>query len=473
MTGPDLLVLLPLLIVAGTAVLVLVGIAVRRHHGLTVWLSLAGLVAAAAALGPAAGRIPRQVTPLLQVDAYGLLFWGLLLAASAAVVGLAYAYLERQAVPREELYVLLLSGTLGAMVLAASRHFASLVLGLEILSVSIYASSAYLRSRERSVEAGLKYLILASASGAFLLFGVALLYAGSGTLDFSRLVAGGVPGGLGIAGAILVLVGIGFKLALVPFHMWAADVYQGAPAPVSAFIATVSKAGIFALLLRYGYGSGLLEVPAVVLVLGGVAVACMVAGNLLALLQQNVKRILAYSSIAHMGYALVAFLAAGALATRAVTVYLVAYGLALLGAFGILTMLSTADREPERLEDLRGLASRHPWLAGAFTTMVFSLAGIPLTGGFLGKFYVLASGVTAARWGLVLTLVVTSTAGLYYYLRIVATLYDEPAAEGSVLAAPAWSSGAILLVLTILLIWLGVYPAAALDVIRLATAGIR
>lgn len=473
MTGADLLALLPLLIVAGTAILVLVGIAVRRHHRVTVWLTLAGLGAAVAALRPAAGRIPRQVTPLLQVDAYALLFWGLLLAASAAVAGLAYAYLERQAVPREEFYVLLLSGTVGAMVLAASRHFASFILGLEILSVSIYASSAYLRSRERSVEAGLKYLILASASGAFLLFGVALLYAGSGTLDFSRLAAAGGPGGLGIAGAILVLVGIGFKLALVPFHMWAADVYQGAPAPVTAFIATVSKAGIFALLLRYGYGSDLLGIPEVVLVLGGIAVACMVAGNLLALLQQNVKRILAYSSIAHMGYLLVAFLAAGALAARAVTVYLVAYGLAMLGAFGILTMLSTPDREPERLEDLRGLAGRHPWLAGAFTAMVFSLAGIPLTGGFVGKFYVLASGVTAARWGLVMTLVVTSTAGLYYYLRIVATLYDEPAAERPVLGAPAWSSGAILLVLTILLIWLGVYPAAALDAIRLATAGIR
>ena len=214
----------------------------------------------------------------------------------------------------EELYLLLLIATLGCAVLVASSHFVSFLLGLEILSVALYAMLAYLTGRERALEAGIKYLILASASAAFLLFGMALIYADAGTMEFSRIRELSFSGSglaLLLPGIALTVTGIGFKLGVVPFHLWTPDVYEGAPAPVAAFVATTSKSAMVALLLRYFYVSGALHYRALFLVFSIIAIASMCAGNLLALQQNNVKRILAYSSIAHFGYILVAFLAGG------------------------------------------------------------------------------------------------------------------------------------------------------------------
>ena len=469
MTGADAIALLPLIVLAGTSVLVMVGIAVRRSHRFTLGLTLAGLAAAFGSLWIAAPLAPRQVTPLLVIDHYALFYFGLLIAAGFAVALLAYDYLAKVDINREELYVLLLIATLGAAVLVASSHFASFFLGLEMLSVSLYAMVAYLRPRRQPLEAGIKYLILAAASAAFLLFGMALVYADLGTMEFGRMAHMLQSGNnvMVISGLALIITGIGFKLAVVPFHLWTPDVYEGASAPVTAFIATVSKGAMFALLLRYFYRSGAATNHRILLLFSIIAIASMLAGNLLALLQSNVKRILAYSSIAHMGYLLVAFLASGELAVEAVTFYLVAYFITTLGAFGVVSALSTHDREAEDIDDYHALFWRRPAVAGVFTLMLLSLAGIPVTAGFIGKFYIVAAGASSAMWALVIILVVSSVIGLFYYLRIVAAMYASPE-RGAIETGSRISSaaGAVLCMLAVLLVWFGIYPEPLLRLIR-------
>jgi NADH-quinone oxidoreductase subunit N len=306
---------------------------------------------------------------------------------------------------------------------------------------------------------------------------MALVYAETGTMTVSGLapllIAGlGAQDVVVALGVVLLLVGVGFKLAVVPFHMWTPDVYQGAPAPVTAYIATVSKGAMFALLLRYFRPVSLDPGSTLFLVFAAVAIASMVAGNLLALRQDNVKRILAYSSIANLGYLLVAFLATGERAAIAVTFYLVAYFATTLVAFGVVTALSTPARDAESMDDYRGLARTRRWTAAAFTVALLSLAGMPLTMGFIGKFYVVAVGAGSALWALVIVLVLTSTVGLYYYTRIVVAMWvrrpDESA--DAVSAAVGGGSAAVLAALTAFLIVFGVYPAPLIQLIERAVA---
>jgi NADH-quinone oxidoreductase subunit N len=267
----------------------------------------------------------------------------------------------------------------------------------------------------------------------------------------------------------MIIVGIGFKLAVAPFHMWTPDVYEGAPAPVTAFIATVSKGAVFALFLRFFTLVDVRLNGSLFLVFTVIAVASMFFGNLLALLQNNVKRILAYSSIAHLGYLLIAFLASKEYAFTAVSFYLVAYFVTTLGAFGIITVLSGSQREIDRIDDYYGMAARRPWLSGVFTAMLISLAGIPLTAGFIGKFYVVKAGIGSSLWLLVIMLVINSAIGLFYYLRIVVALFMEPDPNQDSVAvinvSPA--DGVTLAVLTILLLWIGVYPGTLITLIQM------
>jgi NADH-quinone oxidoreductase subunit N len=356
-----------------------------------------------------------------------------------------------------------LLATTGAMTLVASRHFISLFLGLELLSVSLYALISYIRTQALSIEAGIKYLVLAASSSSVLLFGLALIYAETGSMDLSQFTAalGHTASFPLIAGLMLIFTGVGFKLAVVPFHLWTPDVYEGAPLPVTAFIATVSKGGMFALILRWLHAENgpITGITGVVLTI--IAIASMLAGNLLALTQTNVKRIFAYSSIAHMGYALVALLAGGALGAPAATYYLAAYFATILGVFGVMTVLSGHDREAASLEDYRGLFWRRPFTAAIFTAMLLSLAGIPLTAGFLGKFYVIAAGASQSQWLLLFVLVISSTIGLFYYLRIMAAMYAQPKDIGEAGTRPMlpFPATLALAVLTGLIFLLGLYPA--------------
>jgi NADH-quinone oxidoreductase subunit N len=479
MSASDLAVSIPVILIAATAVLLMVMVAIKRKHRPIFAVSLVGIVAAFISLWPVSQCVPHTVSALLLVDSFAIFYIGLLLATSAAVLLFAYGYLERQRAHKEEFYILVLLATAGAMVLVESSHFASFFLGLEILSVALYALVAYLRTGSLPLEAGIKYLVLASSSAAFLLFGMALIYEETGSLDFSRIAnvfahpQTGTHTGLLFAGATLLMTGVGFKLALVPFHLWTPDVYEGAPLPVTALIATVSKASVFGLLLRWLHPFSTSGGPIWIL-LAVSAIASMLAGNLLALFQSNIKRILAYSSIAHMGYFFVAILAGGALGFQAATYYLVAYLVTITGALGVLTALSRGETEDCDIENYRGLFWRQPILAGVFTTMLLSLAGIPLTAGFLGKFYVLAAGASSAAWGLVFVLIVSSVIGLFYYLRIVVTLYDAPDEDLAIeRSSTPPAAGLSLTVLTALLVFFGVYPSALWRAIALAVLSLK
>lgn len=470
MNSMDLTALSPLIILTATSVLVMLVIAFYRSHKLTIVLTLLGIALAALSLPGSAAVAPRQVTTLLLIDRYALYFIGLILLASFVVSALSYSYFEMQIGNHEEFSLLLLLATLGCIVLPAASHFATFFLGIEILSVSLYAMAAYLRHSDKGLEAGVKYLILAAISSAFILFGMALVYAETGSMEFHEIAlraqGTAVHGLTFLAGLGLILVGLGFKLAVVPFHLWTPDVYEGAPAPVTAFIATASKGAVFALVLRYFGMINIHARPSLLFLFTIVAIVSMFAGNLLALLQMNVKRILAYSSISHLGYLLVTVLASGETTATAAAFYLAAYFITTLGAFGVVTVLSRKDAEAESMGDYQGLAWRRPWLAGVFTVMLFSLAGIPLTAGFVGKFYVVAAGVGSALWLIVIVIAINSVIGLFYYLRIIAALYARGEAKETVHKNPSFSSNAVLIVLTILLISLGVFPGPVIELIK-------
>ena len=376
MTDSELLALFPFMMIAAAILVVLVIIAFRRRHMTVVVATLGGLAAALATLPFAAAVMPQQITPLLLLDRYNLFYLAFLMLMSGVVAMLAYGYFAGRVGQCEEFYLLLLLATLGVLVLVASQHFAALFLGLELLSVSLYALLAYVQTDVRPLEAGIKYLILAAASSALLLLGMAFIYAELGTMALGRVAswlatADPSHSAVGFMGLALLVTGLGFKLAVVPFHMWTPDVYEGAPTPVTAFVATISKGAVAALLLRLVVQGGVPAHGAIMLLFSLIAIASMVVGNLLALLQQNVKRLLAYSSIAHLGYLLVAFIAGGTRAAETVTFYLVAYSVTTLCAFGVVTVLSDKDADADTLAAYRGLFWRHPGLATVLTAALF------------------------------------------------------------------------------------------------------
>ncbi len=467
MTSYDLITLAPFVIIGAVSVAVLLLIALYRHHGLAAAAAAAGFILALASAALIASRLPRTVTGLISMDRFALFYTALILAAGLAVCALSYPYLAQQSGQKEEFYVLLLIACLGASVLSASIHFVSFFLGLEVLTVSLYGMIAYVRSSNRGLEAGIKYLILAAVSSAFILFGMALVYGETGSMAFAGLVRqpSDVHPLLLQAGLGMIIVGVGFKLAVVPFHLWTPDVYEGAPAPVTAFIATVSKGAVFAVLLRLTAIMDLQPGSPVFQVLSLIAVASMFAGNLLALQQENVKRLLGYSSIAHAGYILVALLAGGPDGRAAVAFYLAAYFITTLGAFGTVTVLSRKDGDAVDREDYQGLAWRRPWLAGVFVLMLLSLAGMPLTAGFVGKFFLTAAGIGSSLWVLVAALAASSVIGLFYYLRLIALLFARTGSVVPLPPSPSFANGGTLALLVLLLLFVGIYPGPLLDLI--------
>lgn len=466
--------MLPILIIAAAASLLTAVAGFYRNHGFVAGFTMAAFLLSFASLFIPAPQASVNITPLLVADGFSRFFTGLVFAASFAVALLSYGYNGGREGRHTEYYILLMLAALGAAVLAGSRHFASFFLGLETLSVSLFGLVAYMRT-PRGNEAGIKYLVLAGASSAFLVFGMALVYAASGSMEFSAVGVffAGREGGAALeAGMAMIIAGAGFKLAVVPFHGWTPDVYEGAPAPVGAFIASVSKGAVIVALMRLFNGAVLPGEGALFAFLTAVAVASMFAGNLLALFQENVKRVLAYSSIAHLGYLLVAFLSSGSLGAGAVAFYLAAYFISIIGAFGVVTVLSVNGSDIETLESYRGLASRMPLTAIAFTAMLLSLAGIPLTAGFVGKFYLVAAGAASSMWLLVMSLAISSVIGFYYYLRIIVVLFSplpETQAEPSEIH-PAGS--AALIGLFAALVFLGVYPGPLLNIVGAAAAAL-
>lgn len=485
MTFDDLLPLMPLLIVTATAIIAMLMIGIRRSYLLTSAITITGLMAAAITAATMMSFIDQQVTPLLIIDQYSLFFSVVICAAAMFISILSFPYFFSLDDAKEEFYLLLIVATIGALVMVSSNHFVSTLLGLETLSMSLYGMVAYpLHSRDAAkypLEAAVKYLVLSGVASAFIVFGMALVYAQTGSLSFSSLmVSPGSPGGLAdsysIVALLMITAGMAFKLSLAPFHLWTPDVYEGSPLPATAYLATIGKAAMFVVLLRFVSASDALGFSSVAIVFSLIAVASILAGNLLALLQDNLKRILAYSSIAHMGYLLLAVIASysseGSISIEAVTFYLLAYVIMSLGAFAVASVISSSEKEFDAVSDYQGLFWRNPWLAASFMAMLLSLAGIPLTIGFIGKFYIFLAGVESGLWILLAALVVGSGIGLYYYLRIIYKMLLPPEAsiQHRIAGIESISSYGVIAILVFLLLLFGVYPAPVMSIIASASA---
>ncbi|EOF4701860.1 NADH-quinone oxidoreductase subunit NuoN [Klebsiella sp. RHBSTW-00484] len=478
-TPQQLIALLPLLIVGLTVVVVMLSIAWRRNHFLNATLSVLGLNVALVSLWFVGQNGAMDVTPLIRVDGYSMLYTGLVLLASLATCTFAYPWLEGYKDNKEEFYLLVLIAALGGILLAGANHLAALFLGIELISLPLFGLVGYAFRQKRSLEASIKYTILSAVASSFLLFGIALVYANSGNLSFlalgKNLADSTLHEPLLLAGVGLMIVGLGFKLSLVPFHLWTPDVYQGAPAPVSTFLATASKIAIFGVVMRLFLYVPVGNSEAVRVVLGLIAFASIIFGNLMALSQTNIKRLLGYSSISHLGYLLVALIAlqSGEMSMEAVGVYLAGYLFSSLGAFGVVSLMSSPYRGPDAdsLYSYRGLFWHRPILSAVMTVMMLSLAGIPMTLGFIGKFYVLAVGVHAHLWWLVGAVVVGSAIGLYYYLRVAVSLYLSAPEKLNRDAPSNWqysAGGIVVLISALLVLVLGVWPQPLISIVQLA-----
>ena len=412
-TPHQLIALLPLLIVGLTVVVVMLSIAWRRNHFVNATLTVVGLNLALLSLYFVGQVGAMDVTPLLRVDGYSMFYTALVMLASLATCTFAYPWLAGYPDNKDEFYLLVLIAALGGIVLASANHLASLFIGIELLSLPLFGLIGYAFRQKRSLEAALKYTILSAAASSFLLFGIALIYADSGNLSFvalgQSLTDSMIHEPLLLVGLGMMIIGLGFKLSLVPFHLWTPDVYQGAPAPVSTFLATASKIAIFGVIMRLFMYAPVTDSEAVRTVLAMIAFVSILFGNLMAISQSNIKRLLGYSSIAHLGYLLVALIAVKdhQLSLETSGVYLAGYLFSSLGAFGVVSLMSSPYRGPDAdsLYSYRGLFWHRPILSAVMTVMMLSLAGIPMTLGFIGKFYVIASGVSAPwLWPIRLTL---------------------------------------------------------------------
>lgn len=486
LTMQHLQALLPILITGFSSVAVMMSIAIRRHHLTNLVVLVVGLNAALLSIFWASKAIlsaPLSVTPLLMIDPFALFFCGLILISALACSTLAYTYNETYTRNKEELYLLMSVATLGCLVLACAAHLAALFIGLEMLSIALYGLIAYTHDRARSIEAGIKYLILSATASCVMFFGMALFYAEFGTLTFQgigqQLFSSGSlsASALPIIGGGLLMMGLAFKLSLAPFHLWTPDVYEGAPAPVATFLATAAKVAVFAVFVRFLLldASTLLRSPQVMLFLGIMAALSILIGNLLALKQNNIKRMLGYSSIAHFGYLLVLLITANtAMGIEGFALYLTVYVMTSLAAFGVVTLMSTAQhqRDADLLEDYRGLFWHRPLLTSILTVALLSLAGIPLTAGFIAKFYVVNAGMNAGAWGWSLLAVVMlgSAISLFYYLNTMVNLFLSKPNRYPFDASLDWgqrTGGLIVLAATVLILVIGIYPEPLIDLIQL------
>jgi NADH-quinone oxidoreductase subunit N len=399
---------------------------------LIAWLTLVGLVLAAGANGWLLTLEVAGPAGMVAVDGFRVFANFIFLLAAILAVLVSIGYLDRHDINRGEFYVLLSYAVVGMMLLGASRDLILTFIALELMSVSIYVLVGFNRRDPRSAEGALKYFLLGAFASAFLLYGIALTFGATGTTDLGEIATLLAPGAaqdspLLIAGMALLAIGFLFKVAAIPFHVWTPDAYDGAPTPVTALMATGVKAAAFAAFIRVfavAFG-GLYEHWEVVV--AGLAVVTMLGANLVALTQGSVKRMLAYSSIAHAGYLLVAVVSANEIGAAAFLFYLLTYTFMTVGAFGIVIANARGTRERVALDDYAGLGWQQPLLGASFSVILLSLAGFPLTGGFIGKVFILRSALLAGQQWLAVVLVMASLISYFYYLRVVIVMYMRPA----------------------------------------------
>jgi NADH-quinone oxidoreductase subunit N len=467
--------LVPEIILAGAALIVLLVVAWRHRTAadsrLAGWLSAAGIAASGAGLAWLWTGNARSagLAQMIALDGFRYAAAAIILFAALATVLVSLGYLEREGMLAPEYYPLILLGTAGMLFLAGADDLIVLFLGLEVMSVAVYVLAGYDRRNAFSAEAALKYFLIGAFASGFLLYGIALAYGATGQTSLQLIgasLATGAPSLLARLGLGLLLIGFGFKVAAVPFHMWAPDVYDGSPTPIAGYMATGVKVAAFIALTRV-----LIEAfPALDQfwqpVIGVLAVLTMVVGNLIGLAQKNLKRMLAYSSVAHAGYLLAAVWPGTHLGASAVMLYLAAYTLTTLAAFILLSSLGRDGERTVRFEDIAGLGCQRPWTAIALAVCMLSLLGFPGTFGFIGKWYILQADIAAGQYILPVVLVFTSVISAGYYLPVIMAMYmREPGEtvgwEGLHLPRPAaWVTG----VAVVALIVFGVLPSHAIDV---------
>ncbi len=469
MTPSELATILPeLIIVLAGCLLVLADAftpSLRPRFGV-----IAGLAAAGALVARWMGPLPGAAwSGALTVDALARFVDTYILVAVLLVSIIADAYLERTRARYGEFYGLLLWAASGAMVMAKADHLLVIFVGLELLSISLYVLNAFHRDSGLSLEAGWKYLVVGAVAAAVLLYGISLLYGATGTFSLravAPIAAKGALAGnpLAIAGLALVLAGLGFKLALAPFHAWAPDVYQGSPTPVTAFLSVVPKGAALVVLARVCVAvAPQIVTPRWTSLLAAVAVLSMVIGNLVAIAQRDLKRMLAYSGIAHMGYAVVGVVALGFDGISGMLVYLAAYTVMNIAAFAVVSAFSENEDEPHLLTDLAGQGWERPLLSFVLAIAMFSLAGIPPTAGFVAKFLVFRAAVNEHLVWLAVAGVLNSLVSVFFYVRVVFYLYMKPLPKRAPHFAEPWSVRLVAVACALAIVVLGIAPAWVLD----------
>ena len=442
------------------------------------WLALAGVLLAAMANGWLYGFSEVGRSSMVALDGFRLFAnWVFLLAAALAIM-ISFAYVYRQRLQAGEFYGLILLSTAGMMFMAGARDLIVIFLGLEVMSIAVYALTAFNRRERRSAEAGLKYFLLGAFATGFFLYGIALVYGATGSTNVfevgQTVSAGAASSTLLTVGIAFLIIGFGFKVSAVPFHMWTPDVYEGAPAPVTAFMSAAVKAAAFVAFLRVfmvGF-DGVYDTwfP----IMWWLAAITMVAANLMALVQSNVKRMLAYSSVAHGGYLLVAITASNEAAAAGLLFYLLIYTVMNIGAFAIVISVAHQAEERLQIEDYAGFGWAQPMMGVLLTVFLLSLAGFPGTGGFMGKIYLLQAAADAQLWYLMVVLVLTTIASYWYYLRVAWFMWmKRQLAEDQHLLVVAPVPMRIALVASVaIVVYMGFFPGAALDFARESVEGL-
>lgn len=442
------------------------------------YLAIVGTVTGLGAVVWQALRLPRAAgeyfNGMIVLDGFGVFLSGVVLAGTFLTLLLTVGYCRRHDVNLAEYYHLILMAAVGMLFMVQANNLIMIFAALELMSVAVYVLTGFRRTRLRSIEGALKYFILGAFSTGFFLYGIALVYGAAGTLDLGGIrdaVAMPPASPVLLAGVGLLIVGFGFKVALVPFHMWSPDVYEGAPAPITGFMATGVKTAGFAAFLRVLMSTFDALADQWLPVLWALAVLTMFVGNIAAIRQDDIKRMLAYSSIAHAGYLVVALVAHSDLGTSAFLYYLAAYTLMTIGAFGVVIVLGEKGTENTSIErDYAGIAWRHPLLAAAMALFMFSLTGIPPTAGFVGKFAILSAAVRAGHVPLAVLLVVASVISAYYYLKVVVSMYMWTSDRAPIRSqVPAMAVIALLIAVAGVL-GLGIFPGSWVELARASTA---
>ena len=450
------------------------------HAIMAPYLAMIGVVAGLGAVLWQALRLDEiggaYFNGMIVIDGFGLFVAGIVLAGTLLTLLLTVGYCRRENIHLAEYYHLILMAAVGMILMAQSTNLVMILVALELLSVSVYVLTGFRRTWLKSVEGALKYFVLGAFSTGFFVYGIAFVYGTTGTMDLAAMTGvlrAGEPSALLVAGVGLLAIGFAFKVALVPFHMWSPDVYQGAPAPITGFMATGVKAAGFAAFVRVVMATFDSLADQWLPLLTVLAVLTMFVGNIAAIRQDDIKRLLAYSSIAHAGYLVVALVSHNELGNAAVLYYLAAYTLMTLGAFGVVIVLGERGVENTSIErDYAGLAWRHPLLAGAMALFMFSLTGVPPTAGFVGKFTIFSAAVDAGFAWLAVLMVIASVISAYYYLKVVVAMYMWTSDREPIRVRVGAMATIALLAAVVGVLALGVFPGDWLALARGSAGGL-